>query len=218
MIVKGKIRNILEELIRQYPGLSSVQEAIEQTFVLLKQTYENKGKVLVCGNGGSAADAEHIVSELMKGFLLKRELNMENRHRLAAACSDDAQYLADNLQGALPAISLVSQTALSSAYINDVAPDMVFAQQVYGYGQAGDLLIGISTSGNAGNVVNAIKVAKALGLRTIGMTGEEGGALQELCEVTIKVPSSETYKIQELHLPVYHAICAMIEEEFFGTC
>lgn len=215
--MKQKLKDILEQLIECYPQLEGCKEDIQKVFFILKQTYINGGKVLICGNGGSAADSEHIVGELMKGFMLKRSLSKEHRDKLTAAFNEDGKYLADNLQGSLPAISLVSQTSLAYAYINDVAPDMVFAQQVYGYGHVGDVVIGLSTSGNSKNVVNAIKVAKAFGLKTVGMTGEKGGVMKELCDVTIKVPASETYKIQEYHLPVYHALCAMIEEEFFGS-
>ena len=214
--MKQESKDILEQLIQRFPLLEGCKDEIEKAFYILKQTYENKGKVLICGNGGSAADSEHIVGELMKGFLLRRSLPNEKREKLIAAFGEDGQYLADNLQGALPAISLVSQSSLAYAYINDVAPDMVFAQQVYGYGMAEDVLIGLSTSGNSKNVVNAIKAARAFGLKTVGMTGEKGGKMKELCDVTIKVPAEETYKIQEYHLPVYHVLCAMIEMEFFG--
>lgn len=214
--MNSELMDILERLIECYPKLACCKEDIEKAFFILKVAYENGGKVLICGNGGSASDSEHIVGELMKGFMLKRSISDEHRDKLTTAFSDDGKYLADNLQGALPAISLVSQTSLAYAFINDVAPDMVFAQQVYGYGKSGDVLIGLSTSGNSKNVVNAIKVAKAFGLKTIGMVGEKGGVMNELCDMTIKVPASETYKIQEYHLPVYHALCAMIEFEFFG--
>ncbi len=214
--MKHKSKDILEHMIQCYPQLEGCKEDIENAFYILKQTYENGGKVLICGNGGSAADSEHIVGELMKGFLLKRSLPKEHKDKLTAAFCEAGQYMIDNLQGALPAISLVSQTSLAFAYINDVAPDMVFAQQVYGYGREGDVLIGLSTSGKSKNVMNAIKVAKVFGLKTIGMTGEKSGDIKELCDVTIEVPANETYKIQEYHLPVYHVLCAMIEEEFFG--
>ena len=170
---------------------------------------------MVCGNGGSAADSEHIVGELMKGFLKKRQISEKEKDKLKSLFPGEWDYLSKNLQGALPAISLVSHPALSSAFINDVAADMVFAQQVYGYAKAGDVLLGISTSGNAKNVANAVMVARAAGMKTIGLTGGKGGFLQSLCDVTIRVPADETFKIQEYHLPVYHALCAMLEEEFF---
>ena len=214
--MKQKSKAILEYLIECYPLLEGCKEDIANAFYILEQAYEAGRKVLICGNGGSAADSEHIVGELMKGFLLKRNISKEQRMKLTTAFSEDGQYLADNLQGALPAISLVSQSSLAYAFINDVSPDMVFAQQVYGYGLPGDVLIGLSTSGNSKNVVNAIKVAKAFGLKTIGMTGEAGGLMKDLCDVAIKAPADETYKVQEYHLPVYHTLCAMIEEGFFG--
>lgn len=213
--MKENIESILHNLLQQYPPLEVCRESMVRAFDLIRQCYMEQGKLLICGNGGSAADAEHIAGELMKGFLLKRSLPERERAKLAKALPQEWQYLYDNLQGALPAIPLVSHTALITAYINDVKPEMVFAQQVYGYGKAGDVLIGISTSGNSSNVVNAMKVATAFGIKAIGLTGFAGGLMQELCQVTIKVPATETFKVQEYHLPVYHALCAMIEAEFF---
>ena len=206
---------ILENLMEAHPKLNPLKDIIMSSFLTLKKAYENGGKVLVCGNGGSASDSEHIVGELMKGFVLKREID-EDKRTILNDMFEDGEYLANHLQGALPAISLVSHPALAYAFINDVAPDMVFAQQVFGYGKSGDVLIGLSTSGNSKNVVNAVKVAKAFGLLTIGFTGEEGGIMKDLCDININVPAKETYMVQELHLPVYHALCAMIEAEFFG--
>ncbi len=214
--MRNEVKVILNQLFEDYPKLESCQESIIEAYHLLQQCYSNRGKVLVCGNGGSAADAEHIVGELMKGFLSKRELTEADKERLRRAFPEEYQYLSVNLQRALPAISLVSQSALSTAFINDVAPDMLFAQQVYGYGRAGDVLIGLSTSGNSKNVVNAVKVAKSFEIHTIGFTGENGGLMKSFCDVTITVPAKETFKVQEYHLPVYHALCAMIEREFFG--
>lgn len=214
--MKNETELIVNQLLKNYPNLESCRGNIIQAFHLLKQCYLKGNKVLVCGNGGSAADAEHIVGELMKGFLLKRELTEADQEKLRSAFPEEYQYLCNNLQRALPAISLVSQSALATAFINDVAPDMLFAQQVYGYGRPGDVFIGLSTSGNSKNVVNAVKIAKSFGIQTIGLTGENGGQLKSLSDVTITVPASETFKIQEYHLPVYHALCAMIEREFFG--
>lgn len=214
--MRNEVKVILNQLFEDYPKLESCQESIIEAYHLLQQCYSNRGKVLVCGNGGSAADAEHIVGELMKGFLSKRELTEADKERLRRAFPEEYQYLSVNLQRALPAISLVSQSALATAFINDVAPDMLFAQQVYGYGRAGDVLIGLSTSGNSKNVVNAVKVAKSFEIHTIGFTGENGGLMKSFCDVTITVPAKETFKVQEYHLPVYHALCAMIEREFFG--
>lgn len=169
------------------------------------ETYKKGGKILVCGNGGSASDADHIVGELMKGFLKKREVTD----------GKIPQELREKLQGALPAISLCAHTALITATANDNDADMIFAQQVYGYAKENDLLIAISTSGNSKNVVNAAGVAKALGVKVIALTGEKGGELKSLANVTICAPSNETYKIQEYHLPIYHYLCARVENEFF---
>ena len=213
--MKKASNNILENLFINYPMLVSCRDAIENAFEMLRQCYVNGGKVLICGNGGSAADSEHIVGELMKDFLLKRKICSEDVQKIREAFPEDWEYLSGNLQGALPAISLVSQSSISSAFINDVAADMVFAQQVYGYIKEEDVVIGLSTSGNAKNVVNAIKIAKAMGAKTIGLTGETGGRMKNLCDVYIKAPSEETYRIQEYHLPIYHALCAMIEIEVF---
>ena len=206
---------ILDRLMRKFPDLAECREDIEQAFETLKKTYRGGGKLLVCGNGGSAADSEHIVGELMKGFMSKRPLPDAEREAFSAVFPQDAGFLSDHLQGALPAISLVSQSALIAAVANDVSPDMIFAQQVYGYGRPGDTLLGLSTSGNSANVVRAVQVAKVKGLHTIGLTGRGGGRLKEICDVTIRVPMDSTPDIQERHLPIYHALCMMLEEEFF---
>ena len=195
----------MERLLERYPALVVCKEDIEKALELIINTYKNGGKVLVCGNGGSAADSEHIVGELMKGFMLKRTVTDERI----------PEHLRKGLQGALPAISLPSQSAILSAFINDVEPDMMYAQLVYGYAKENDLVIGLSTSGNSKNVVNAIEVAKSVGAKTLAMTGEKESKMSELCDVTIKVPETETYKIQELHLPVYHYLCTEVERYFF---
>ena len=206
----------IEQLISTYPELESCAPDIEAAFQILRACYRNGGKVLTCGNGGSAADAEHIVGELMKGYLLKRPVPEEMRAKLISTSPQSGDYLASHLQGGLPAISLVSQTSLLSAVANDTAADMVYAQQVYVYGHEGDALIGISTSGNARNVIHAMQVARALGMHTIGLTGPAGGALKPLCDVCICVPAESTPAVQERHLPVFHVLCAMLEEEFFA--
>ena len=193
-------------LYETYPKLCTCREDIDKALQLMTDTYKNGGTVLVCGNGGSCADSEHIVGELMKGFLLKRTICDERIPK------DIVNYL----QGALPAISLPSQSAVLSAFINDVEPSMMYAQLVYGYAKETDLLLALSTSGNSTNVVNAARVAKAMGIRVLAMTGERESRLSELCDVTIRVPAVETYKVQELHLPVYHYLCAMVENEFFA--
>ncbi len=195
----------MEELLERYPKLSVCREDIEKASRLIYDTYKNGGKVLVCGNGGSAADGEHIVGELMKGFLKKREVSDERI----------PESLRKNMQGSLPAISLPSQCAVLSAFVNDVEPEMMYAQLVYGYAKENDLVIGISTSGNSKNVVNAVKVAKCMGVKTLSLTGEKESKLSGLSDVTVKVPETETFKVQELHLPVYHYLCAYVENMLF---
>lgn len=207
----------LEKLIEKYPELEGCLPAINEAFEHLRDCYRQGGKLLLCGNGGSAADCEHIVGELMKGFMLKRPVDDAFRKDLNRRYPKDGDYLSDHLQGALPAISLVSHAALKTAFSNDVAADMVFAQQVYGYGNHGDVVIGISTSGNSKNVIHALKVAQAKGLKTIGLTGKDGGFMKDICDVAIIVPWEETPDIQERHLPIYHALCIMLEEAFFQS-
>jgi len=196
----------MDNLLKRYHALKSCKQDIEKALELMINTYKNGGKVLVCGNGGSAADSEHIVGELMKGFMLKREVEDERI----------PEYLRKNLQGALPAISLPSQSAILSAFINDVEPDMMYAQLVYGYGKENDLLICLSTSGNSKNCVNAAAVAKDIGVKVLSMTGQKESKLSEISDCTIKVPETETFKVQEYHLPVYHYLCAMTEKNFFN--
>ena len=197
----------MQELLRRYPNLKECENSIEDALKLMIDTYKNGGKVLVCGNGGSAADSEHIVGELMKGFLKKRPVTDERI----------PEELRKNLQGGFPAISLPSQCSILSAFINDVEPEMMYAQLVYGYANANDLIIGLSTSGNSKNVVNAIKVAKCIGAKTLSLTGKMESKMSEISDVTIRVPESETYKVQELHLPVYHYLCAKNEEYFYSV-
>ena len=205
---------LLYDMLKDTPELEKCYKSIEAAFFVICESYKNKGKLLVCGNGGSAADSEHIVGELMKGFLKKRQIPDKDRDVLLSLY-DDGSYLAGCLQQSLPAISLISQTSLSTAYANDVAYERVFAQQVYGYGLKGDVLLGLSTSGNAANVCNAARIAKAFGIKTIGMKGNREGLLDSICDVVISVPSYKTYRIQELSAIVYHALCAALEEEFF---
>jgi D-sedoheptulose 7-phosphate isomerase len=207
----------IDTLLDQYPQLAKCRTVIDQAAGMLVAAYVDGHKVLTCGNGGSAADAEHIVGELMKGFLSKRPLSAEARQALVEAGGDDGAYMAENLQTPLPAISLVSSVSLATAFANDVAPELTFAQQVYGLGQPGDVLIALSTSGNSRNVVLAVLAARVRGMRTIGMTGGSGGRLKELCDVTINVPAQATPVIQELHLPVYHYLCAAVEACIFGA-
>ena len=208
----------IEILIERYPELSICAEDIEAAFEYIKTCYENGGKLLVAGNGGSAADSEHIVGELMKGFKKARKLTSEQQENLKAVNEELGSVLAENLQGALPAIALDGHPALTTAYMNDCEPLLCFAQQVNGYGKKEDVLLGISTSGNSKNVLYAATVAKAKGMKVIGLTGQKDSKLKELADVTIQVPQTETYMIQELHLPVYHCLCLMLEDVFFWRC
>lgn len=205
----------LKELLIRYPTLEICKKEIQQAYFVLKTCFFSGGKLLVCGNGGSAADSEHIVGELMKGYLSRRPLPNLQKEQLLELFPEEGDYLAENLQGALPAISLVSHSALITAFSNDVAPDMIFAQQVLGYGKEGDVLLALSTSGNSRNVLYAVQVARSLGVATLGMTGAAGGKLLQLAEVVIRVPETETPKVQELHLPIYHALCEMLEASLF---
>ena len=213
----------VDTLIARYPALDVCGTDIRAAIEALVNSYRAGGKLIVCGNGGSASDAEHIVGELMKGFLLPRHLDEHILAKLHEACDATdprtVDYFMQNLQGALPAISLPSQLAISTAFSNDQAPDLTFAQQVLGLGKPEDVLIGITTSGNSKNVLYAFRMAKALGLTTIALTGASGGACVTggYADIVIKAPEEETFKIQEYHLPIYHTICIAVEEEFFGA-
>lgn len=209
------MENVLYELVVRHKVLHCCSSEILRSFYICRDSLRSGGKLLICGNGGSAADSEHIVGELMKSFMKRRPITEELKNKLIQDYPIEGHYFAEKLEGALPAISLNSQVALLSAICNDIAPEMVYAQQLLGYGQLNDTLIGISTSGNSSNVINAIKVANSLGLKTIGLTGKTGGVLNGLCTVTICVPEESTPLIQELHLPIYHALCTFLEGEFF---
>jgi phosphoheptose isomerase len=213
--LKQTVETLLDRLLKDNPELQFCKESINNAFKIIINCYSQGGKLLICGNGGSAADSEHIVGELMKGFLKKRSICQEDAGKIKLVFPDEWKFLSGNLQGALPALSLSSHSALVSAFMNDVSPEMVFAQQVYGYGKKDDVLIGISTSGKSKNIINALKIAKVFEIKTIGMTGSNNDLMKDLCDVLIAVPSDETYRIQEYHLPVYHTICAMVEETFF---
>lgn len=204
----------IEELMERYPKLECEKENIVKAYEIMAECYQNKGKLLVAGNGGSAADAEHIVGELMKGFVEPRKLPQDYIDKLVAADAEMGKELGDKLQGALPAIALVGHVALSTAYLNDVDPTFGFAQQLNGYGDEGDVFLAISTSGNSKNILYACTVAKAKGIKIVGLTGGTGGKLKEMADVTIVAPETETYKIQEYHLPVYHWLCLALEEAF----
>ena len=206
----------LNLLIERYPKLAVCKEDIKKAYELLEVAYRNGRKLLVCGNGGSASDSEHIVGELMKEFKLKRKVYSDQATALKAIDPELGQVLADNLQGALPAICLTGHSSLTTAFMNDANADLVFAQQVNGYGKPGDVFLGISTSGNSKNVLYAAVNAKAKGLKVVGLTGAKESKLMKYADVCIRVPETETYKIQEYHLPVYHCLCLMLEEKFFG--
>lgn len=203
-------------LFERYPKLAVCKDDIKKAYELLEFAYSNGRKLLVCGNGGSASDSEHIVGELMKEFKLKRKVYVDQATALKAIDPELGQVLADNLQGALPAICLTGHSSLTTAFMNDANADLVFAQQVNGYGKPGDVFLGISTSGNSKNVLYAAVNAKAKRLKVIGLTGAKENKLMKYADVCIRVPETETYKIQELHLPVYHCLCLMLEEKFFG--
>lgn len=206
----------LNHLIDRYPKLIVCRDDIMTAYELLETAYSNGRKLLVCGNGGSASDSEHIVGELMKEFKLKRKVYSDHAAALKAIDPELGQILADHLQGALPAISLTGHSSLQTAFMNDAVPELVFAQQVNGYGNPGDVFLGISTSGNSKNVLYAAVNAKAKGLKVIGLTGAKENKLMKYADVCIRVPETETYKIQEYHLPVYHCLCLMLEDHFFG--
>lgn len=214
--MKTEIYKHIEVLVNRYPVLNSVKDEIVEAYFLLVESYKNEGKLLIAGNGGSAADAEHIVGELMKGFKLPRKLNENFTDKLISENEELGTVLAESLQGALPAIALDGHPALSTAYMNDCEPLLCFAQQVNGYGKAGDVFLGISTCGNSKNILYAATTAHAKGMKVIGLTGAKDSKLTQMSDVCIKVPQTETYMIQELHLPVYHCLCLMLEDEFFG--
>lgn len=213
---------MLQKLLQDNPALAACEDSILAARNALIATFERDGKLLLCGNGGSCADCDHITGELLKGFLSLRPLGEADRTALADAlpggdAHPDYTLLAGKLQGALPAISLPAQTALVSAFCNDVDASLVYAQLVWGLGTAGDTLLCLSTSGNSRNVVLAAEAARAKGLCTVALTGERDSALSAICDVTVQAPAMETYRIQEYHLPIYHYLCAAVEHHFFGT-
>lgn len=215
--MKAGTQAIFDTLFRRYGALAECKADILEAYEMLNETFARGGKLLVCGNGGSASDSEHIVGELLKSFAIPRPVPQADREKLRQAFPEEGAWLAEHLQQGLPAIALNSNSVIFTAYCNDVEADMAFAQQVYGYGRPGDVLLGISTSGNAANVNHAVRVASAFGLWTIGLCKEGGGALTRLSDCCIRVPETETYAVQELHLPIYHALCAALEYERFGA-
>lgn len=203
-------------LFDRYPILINCREDYKSALDLLIQAFENDQKLLICGNGGSASDSDHIAGELQKGFNLKREIEESFRQKLRNDFGGAGLHLANNLQQGLPAISITSSNSVMTATINDTSPDMVFAQQVFALGRKDDVLIGISTSGNSINVVNALRLAKSMGMKTIGLTGRDGGVIKEVADISIIAPAEKVYEIQELHLPIYHALCMDLENYFYG--
>ena len=208
--------SLFEDLFIRYPQLEKCRAQLFDAADCLTGCFQSGGKLLICGNGGSASDAVHIVGELMKNFMLNRPVGDDFRRKLLEKTPETGKWIADQLQGALPAIALTQESALISAFANDVSPELIYAQQVYGYGCPGDTLLCISTSGNSENIINAAVVAVAKGLHTIALTGETPSRLSAVCDLSIQVPETGTHRIQELHLPVYHCLCAVLEQEFFG--
>lgn len=217
-MLKNSTIKIIKDLLLRYKNLDYLE--LEQKLILavalMKKCYKNNGKILVCGNGGSASDSEHIVGELMKSFILSRPIEKDMKEKLIKIFPEDANYLIENLEMPLEAISLVSQTSIQTAFSNDNAPDLIFAQQLLGYGKPEDILIAISTSGNSKNVIFASEIAKIKNLKIIALTGKSGGKLKNISDILINVPEEETFTIQEYHLPIYHTLCYATENEFFG--
>lgn len=212
--MKEKEKYFLEDLLHRYPSLKGCENDIEKVFNVLIQVFESNGKMLVCGNGGSASDSEHMVGELMKSFIKRRELTNEQKNTFDQY-GDDGKYLASKLQGALPAISISTLTAFGTAYINSFDPDLVFAQQVYGLGNKGDVLFAFSSSGSSKNIYNAVLTAKAKGMYVVALTGESSGKIEQYCDVIVQMPAFLSPLVQEYYLPVYHTLAFMLEEYFF---
>lgn len=210
-----KIEAIFEQLFARYPQLAAIRPEIWKAYEILEACYLHGGKLLIAGNGGSCADSEHIVGELMKSFVKKRSLPEQLKAAIRLAGAHHSADLAERLQGSLAAIALTGHAGLTTAFLNDVDGEMVYAQQLCGYGAAGDVFLGITTSGNAKNIDYAVTLAKAKGLKIIGLTGKDGGLLGSRADVAIIVREQETYRIQELHQPIYHTLCLMLEERFF---
>ena len=215
-MLERRLYKHVDLLIERYPLLKVCEQSIIDAYLVLEECYVNDGKLLIAGNGGSAADSEHIVGELMKRFKIPRPVTPEFAEKMKSIDPVRGENLACTLERGLMAIPLVAHEALSTAYINDVDGQNVFAQQLFGFGRQGDVFLAISTSGNSKNVISATVVARAIGMKVIGLTGSKGGELAEIADVVIKVPATETYMIQELHLLVYHCLCLMLENRFFG--
>lgn len=214
--MNDRIRGHLDLLIERYPALECVRGQVAGIFDTIRECYENGGKLIIGGNGGSCSDADHIVGELMKGFKMLRPLNADMQEKLIAADPALGADLAKKLQGGLPAVALSSHPALNTAFLNDVSGDMMYAQQLCSLGEAGDVFLAITTSGTAMNLRYAAVTAKAKGMKVLALTGKTGGAMNELADINLVAPCNETYQIQELHLPIYHCLCLMLEDYFFG--
>lgn len=215
-MLEENIQKQINVLIERYPQIDNCKKEIEEAYLVLEESYANGNKLLVAGNGGSAADSEHIVGELMKGFENPRNISSEYKEKLTSVNNELGKVLGENLQMALPTIALDGHVALTTAYMNDCEPLLCFAQQVNGYGKEGDVFLGISTSGNSKNILYAAVVAKAKGMKVVALTGAKDSKLSQIADVTIKAPETRTYRIQEYHLPIYHCLCLMLEERFFG--
>lgn len=220
MVMKAKVQNseqIRSELLRRYPSLTFCEKAIDEAYGLILSCYRADGKLLLAGNGGSAADSDHFTGEMTKSFKFNRAIDAELGRKLEEIYGEEGKELADNLEGGLMAIPLSQFAAANTAFMNDVSPESAFAQLVQTFGRKNDVFIGITTSGNSGNIIKALMAARARGVRTVCLTGETGGRCRELCDVCICVPETETFKVQELHLPVYHALCSMVEADLFDS-
>ena len=215
-ILESRLQKHIDLLISRYPALADVRQEIIDSYLIMEECYQHDGKLLIAGNGGSAADSEHIAGELMKRFKIPRKVTDNFADKLTSIDQTRGEYLSKNLERGLMAIRLVAHEALSTAYLNDVDGLGVFAQQLFGFGRLGDVFLAISTSGNSKNILYATVVARALGIKVIGLTGANGGELATVADVCVKAPSSETYMIQEYHLPIYHCWCLMLEDKFFG--
>lgn len=217
MTLESRLMKHIDLLIERYPLLAPIKKDLIDAYLIMEESYAKGGKLLVAGNGGSAADSEHIVGELMKGFKMSRKMDSDFANALKSVDEELGTVLAENLQGALPAIALDGHPALTTAYMNDCEPLLCFAQQINGFGKSEDVFLGISTSGNSKNILYAATVAKAKGMKVIALTGAKDSKLMKYADVCVKATNTETYMIQELHLPIYHCWCLMLEDKFFGV-
>lgn len=215
-MLEDRLQKHIDFLVCRYPQLEEIKQSVINAYLIMEECYEHDGKLMIAGNGGSAADSEHMAGELMKRFKTPRPVDEKFAQKLINADPVRGPLLAKNLERGLMAIPLVAHEALTTAYINDVNGYGVFAQQLLGFGRSGDVFLGISTSGNSQNIMNAVATAKASDIKVIGLTGAKGGELAQVADVVVKAPETETYMIQELHMPIYHCWCLMLEDRFFG--